>query len=105
VPIVPRGFVDQTLIASGVKRAAAALSPDVVRIRYSLGEDWSGDPSIFFRVVLSDDASRETRLRETTRRAATEILKEVAVEELGLQYYFNFRSLSEQASFNEEAWA
>jgi hypothetical protein len=55
----PSGWVNQAQIASSVKRAEAALAPDVVRIRYSFGNDWTGDPSIFFRIVLSDDSSRK----------------------------------------------
>jgi len=33
------------------------LRPDVIDIRYDLGEDWSGDWAIYSRVVLSDEAS------------------------------------------------
>lgn len=103
--MVPLGRVNQAQIASAVKSAEAALAPDVVRIRYSFGTDWTGDPSIFFRVVLSDDASRKTQLSETAQRVALTILNEVDAEQLGLHSYFNFRSLSEQAQLKEPAWA
>jgi hypothetical protein len=102
---VPRGFVNQGQIDAGVERAMQALRPDVVRIRYSLGGDWKGDPSVFFRVVLSDEASREAQLSEVTERVARTMLNEVKVEESGLQWYFNFRSLSEQEELQEPAWA
>jgi hypothetical protein len=105
VPTVPSGWVNQAQIASGVKKAEATLAPDVVRIRYSFGSDWTGDPSIFFRIVLSDDASRKTQLSETAQRVALTILNEVDTEQLGLHCYFNFRSLSEQAELREPAWA
>ncbi len=82
-----------------------ALAPDVVRIRYSVGSDWTGDPSIFFRIVLSDDASRNAQLSETAERVALTIRNEVDVEQLGLHSYFNFRTLSEQAELQEPAWA
>lgn len=103
--IVPKIFVNQSQIDSGIRRAAQALAPDVVQIRYSLGSDWTGDPSIYFRIVLSDDASRETRLREITQRVELTILNEIDTEELGLNPYFNYRSLSEQASLHDPAWA
>ena len=96
--------VNKAEIDAGVERAAKALAPDVVRIRYSLGEDWTGVPSIFFRVVLSDDASREERLHEAARRAARRIEKEVDPDELGLNSYPTFRSLLETLEMKEAEW-
>jgi len=80
-----------------VARAAKALAPDVVRIRYSLGEDWSGSGAVFFRVVLSDNASRPGHLREISTRVTSTVFNAVKPDELGLEAYFNFRSASEQA--------
>ncbi len=40
-----------------VDRIAHDLAPDVVRIRLNIAQDWSGDPAIYFRVILSDEAS------------------------------------------------
>ena len=105
MPIVPSLYVHQSRITPAVDRALRALAPDVVRIRYSLSEDWIGEPAIFFRIVLSDDASREARLREIAPAVSSTVLQEVNPEELGLQYYFNFRSVSEQAHLKEESWA
>lgn len=76
-----------------------------MRIRYDLGEDWSGDGAVFFRVLLKDSASKRPHLREVARRVSAKVLSEVQPQELGLQAYFNFRSESEQASLKEEAWA
>lgn len=105
MPIAPSLSVYQSRITPAVERAVRALAPNVVRIRYSLSEDWSGEPAIFFRIVLSDDASREARLREIAPAVSSAVLQEVNPEELGLQYYFNFRSVSEQAELKEESWA
>jgi hypothetical protein len=105
VAIVPRVFVNQSEIASAIQRVAFALAPDVVQIRYSLGGDWTGDPSIYFRIVLSDDASRPTRLREITQRVERTILGEIDTDELGLNPYFKYRSLSEHAALKDPAWA
>lgn len=82
------------------------MHPDVVRIRYSLKEDWTGDPSIFFRVVLSDEASHPDRLSESTGRVQTEVLRQVNPLDIGLLYYFNYRSLSEtrQRQFQDPDW-
>ena len=97
--------MDEAQIEAGVQRAAQALAPDVVSIRYSLGEDWTGDPSVFFRIVLSDEASRVEHLGERAECIESKIRNDVRPEELGLNYYFNFRSESEQAELQEAAWA
>ena len=105
MPIVPNGYVNQALIESGLERAVQALAPDVVRIRYNFGEDWTGDPSVFFKVVLSDDASREKNLSQVGQRVTQTLRNEIKLEELGLHFYFKFRSLSETAQLKEAAWA
>jgi len=91
-------------IDEGVEKVANALAPDVVRIRYSIDDDWTGDESIFFRVVLSDEASRINRLREVSRRARAAIREVLKAEELGLNFYVTFRSLSETKELPEAAW-
>jgi hypothetical protein len=105
MPMVPSGFVNQAVIADAVKRAASELRPDVLRIRYSLGEDWSGDPAVFFRIVLADKASEPIRLMQVTQRVAKKLVAEVKPEALGLLPYFNYRSASEQEQLQEAAWS
>ncbi len=101
----PPSWVNEAEIASGVKRAEAVLAPDVVRIRYSLADDWTGDPSIFYRVLLSDEvASREEELGETAQRVREAVWNEVDAEQYGRHDYFNFRSLSEQAELKDPKW-
>jgi len=105
VPIVQQpGLVDHAKVKAGVKRAERALAPDVVRIMYSFTVDWTGEQSLFFRVLISDRASAPHRLRETTQRITARVLQEIKAEELGLQTYFNFRSKSEQEQLREPFW-
>jgi hypothetical protein len=87
-----------------VQRAERSLAPDVIRIMYSLAEDWQGTISLFFRIVISDNAAAPSRLRQTTHKIIGKILHEVKAEELGLQTYFNFRSKSEQDALREPFW-
>ncbi|HUQ90974.1 MAG TPA: hypothetical protein VM120_04775 [Bryobacteraceae bacterium] len=103
--VSPSGFVHQGRIETAVAKASRALAPDVIRIRYSLGEDWTGAGAVFFRVVLSDHASRRVHLREIAKRVTATVFSEVKPDELGLQAYFNFRSASEQAQLQEPTWA
>ena len=84
---------------------AAELAPDVVRIRLRIGLDSTDDPAMFFKVTLSDEASRRDRRSAVTRR-----VREVVAEKLGLDQfehfpYFRFRSASEQAVLRDESWA
>jgi len=44
------------------------LGPDIVRLRYTLGQDWSGESAIFFRIVLSERASRRDQLWNSRAR-------------------------------------
>ena len=104
VPIVPRGLVDQSKIKAGVRKAERALAPDVIRIMYSVAEDTQGDMSLFFRILMTDQAAVPNRLRETTQRIIAKVLREVKAQELGLQTYFNFRSKSEQEMLRESFW-
>ena len=105
MPNAPRVWVNPAQIAKALKRAERNLAPDVVRILYSLDDDWTGEPSIFFKVVLSDDAaSRESKLGEIAQRVINTVRNKVKPEELGLNSFFNFRSLSEHNEVKDPAW-
>jgi hypothetical protein len=68
---------------------ARLLAPDVQHIRYDIAQDWSGDWAIFFRVVLSDEASKN-RLRELTSKVVSQL-----AARLDFSGNHNFRSVSE----------
>lgn len=85
-------------------RAVEAELPDVVRIRYEIGEDWSGQWAIFFRVVLSDEAAR-SRLKHVVKEVVSRLSSRLDFLSLGVFPYHNFRSETEQAELREEAWA
>lgn len=86
-----------------VDRIARELAPDVVRVRFNAGQDWSDHPAVYFRVVLSDEAARRERLHEVTRRVRDR-LEELGLREAGILPYVNFRSASEQAHMREKIW-
>ena len=97
-------MLDTAKIGDAVSRAAKALGPDVVRVRHNLGEDWTGEDAIFFRVVLSDRAAVEGQLGAFTQRVTELIDSEVRPWELGLMSFFAFRSASEQAEMKDQDW-
>lgn len=91
-------------IADSLPVVAHSLHPDVVRIRWSFGDDWSGDPAIFFRVVLSDAASQRDDLAELTGDISGRIFEELHLAELDHIPYFNFRGESEQRRLKDAEW-
>lgn len=102
--VVPTGFVDQAQLASAVGKAAHALGPEVVRVKHAIGADTSGDPAIFFRIVLADWAVDEESLADVTGKIATTLFDEIRpYENWGLVPYFSFRGNSEESTDRE--WA
>ena len=101
---LPSAVTKQPAINAAVSEVVRLLAPDVVDIRYDIGRDWSGDWAIFFRVLLSDEASR-MRLREVTTKVVRGLAERLDFASMGLFAYHNFRSTSEQDVLREEAWA
>ena len=91
-------------IDAAVSDVEGRLKPDVDHIRYEIAPDWSGDAGVFFRIVLSDEASK-TRLREVAANVVWRLAERVDFPSKRLIPYHNFRSVSEQAALREEAWA
>lgn len=97
--VIARGVVQQAELAKAVEEIQPLLGPDVVRMTYKLDEDWSGDSSIYFRVVLSDRASQRSELLAATSRISSTVVDQLRpLEEWGLLPYFNYRSRTEQAA-------
>jgi hypothetical protein len=105
MPLTPAGFVHQAEIESAIQRVENRFAQQVDHINYSLGENWIGAPSIFFRVVVRDEASQMDRLRELARQVSISLMNEAKTDENGLSAYFDFRSAAEQAKLQEKAWA
>ncbi len=104
--ILQTGMPALTAIPSNeqIEPIARRLAPDVVRIRVSGKPDWSGDPAIYFRVILSDNASRPERLSEVAPRVRAAIFNELGLADLDQIPYFKFRGESEQAALREASW-
>jgi hypothetical protein len=106
VVIVPRAIAQESRFAAAVAGIEQQLHPAVVRLRYTLGNDWTGDPAVFFRIILSDDASQRDRLLNAANGISAAIVQRIEpLEQWGVLPYFSFRSQSEQAHLNEPAWA
>jgi hypothetical protein len=101
---LPSAVTKQSEIEAAIRRVEHVAGPEVVRIRYEIGEDWSGQWAIFFRIVLTDDAARR-RLREVAGKVVWGLSRELDFPGMGVFPYHNFRSVSEQAVLQEPAWA
>jgi hypothetical protein len=101
---LPSAVIRQPEINAAVSEVVRLLAPDVVHIRYDIARDWSGDWAVFFRVLLSDEASK-TRLREVAAQVASQLEERFDFPSMGLFPYHNFRSVSEQEALREPAWA
>ena len=104
---VPTGFVNQAELKQGVNDAIRGLNPhEVVHVAYTIGNDSTEEPSIFFRIVLTDAASREEHLADVTGRVASSLFNSIRpVQDWGLTPYFSFRSFSEQRLRNDPEWS
>ena len=87
-----------------VEPAVRRLAPDVVRVVLNDAPDWSGDPAVYIRVILSDEAVRKDRLAEVTAHIREALYEELDLAHLDRIAYFKFRSASEQARLREKAW-
>ena len=106
LPLVASRFVSEQQIDKAITAFVRRLGPEVVRVRYDISEDWTGDPAIFFRVVLTDQATREDRLGKVTTRIRAALEDKLKPRERwGLIPFIHFRSKSEQDSLKEKSWS
>ena len=102
--ILPRGVAQPVEFIKHLN----ALSPfpsGVVNLRYTIDNDWSGEPAIFFWITLSDEAARPEVLSQTSRRIMDFITQRLdPMGQWGLIPYFSFRSQSEQENLKEEVF-
>jgi hypothetical protein len=102
--LLPEAILERTL-REKIQKVAEKLRPEVINMFYGVGEDSTGEPSIFFRVVLTDAAATEANLAEITGQIATTIFDEVRpIEDWGLIPYFRFRSESEMLHNPNPEW-
>jgi hypothetical protein len=104
---IPTGFINQTEVEKAVDQFIQTLGPDVVRVRYNIGTDSSGDTALYFRVILADTVSVDMKtFVDTAARIRASCFEQLQpLENWGLFPYFNFRSNAEQAELNDPKWA
>ena len=97
-------IAQSTELEQQVQAAAMAFPGEVVGIRYSISHDWNGDPAIFFRVLLADNASRAEVLADVTGRVGGRLFDELRLGDSDYTPYLYFRSQSEQDKLKDPEW-
>lgn len=105
MPYLPRGVAQPLELVKNLNTLQSFLPPTVINWRYTIDNDWSGDPSIFFWITLSDEAAKPQNLPQVTKYITGVISQHINPrEQWGLIPYVNFRSQSEQAALKEEVF-
>lgn len=105
--ILPKAFYHEREFAEAVKKVEEKLKEtgNVIRVRHELNYDSTGDPAVYFRVLMPDSAL-ETNILEATREVSWTIEEALDLREYwGVYPYFSFRSASEQEAMQEPSWA
>ena len=93
-------------IDAAIKQILADF-PGIVRIRYNLGEDHSGTPAAFFRVLISDALAEivgTEDFAEISRHLSGRLENIPLLCAAGRFPYVNWRSVSEQARLKCKEW-
>jgi hypothetical protein len=94
----PAGLVFQNQLQSEVQGVLGKLGPEVVQAGVELKDDFTGDPSLYFHVVLTDEAAAKS-LGEVGLRISSKVRAELQpMEKWGLFAYFRFFSETEMRS-------
>jgi hypothetical protein len=103
---VPTGFISRTEVEKAIDQVIAKLGPEVVRVRYNIGEDWTGDPALYFRVVLADSAAVDQKIFvDTAERVRATVWEQLqSLENWGLFPHFRFRSNAENSQLSDPNW-
>ena len=103
--LISRAFIEREQFETAVKKVEQQLRPHVLRIRYDLDYDSTGDPAAYFKIVLPDESFAKEKLLEQTRYVSFVIEQKLQPQRRwGINPYFRFRSSSEQERMQEPAW-
>ncbi len=101
--VLPAAFVRQSELAKEIDHVRQGLRPEIVDLRYSLGEDHTGDPSIFFDIVLPDNAIDNDPTLRRSRHLQDDIEQALRpLENWGVLPYCTFVLLSHDVAFREK---
>lgn len=77
---------------------------DVVRVRFQIEEDWTGESVLYFRVTLKDSAVRGARLGIVANAVREEIRAALRESNVEGTPSVRFRGESEQVGIQDAKW-
>jgi len=94
--IVPAAWagVDEVEKRIGALQSKYAGNPLIDRIEHEIGSDWSGEPSLFVKVILSPGWHDDAALKSLASDLNLDRLRIINTEDVGLHSYLNFVSQS-----------
>ena len=87
-----------------VEKVATRFPDEVVRIRYTFGRDWDGDPAVYFRILLTDAARSRYLLSELTDLVGSTLIRELGLDDMEYIPHFYYRSKAEQDKLQDPEW-
>jgi len=79
---IAKAFVQQPQFLSAIARVP--LPPQVVSVLPTLGNDWGGEPAVFFKVIIADNAVPRPDLLAFTKGITQAIIQQIRpLEEWG----------------------
>ena len=102
---LPVAHVNLEQLDAEIERAKQKLGPEVVRVKHVFQEDSSGEPAVYFRIVLTDPATSRDNLLKVGNSIEQILRDEIRPYNWGLRMYVRFRGESEQAKMTDSAWA
>jgi hypothetical protein len=94
--IVPAAWASVDEVAKRVEALRSKYSghPLICRIEDEIGSDWSGEPSLFVKVILTPGRHDDAALKGLARDLNLDGLRIINTEDVGLHSYLNFVSQS-----------
>ena len=93
--------------AQRVDEVARSFRKKFVRIRHSFSRDWDGDPAIYFKILITDEALQLHPLSELTGMIEDALIKDLELftsEYSAYIPYFEFRTRAEQDRSKDPQW-
>ena len=86
-----------------VQQTAMKFPGEVIRIRYSFGDDWY-DPAIFFRILLADDTRRDDQFVNITKRVEDALHDGLGPAASEYWPFVTIRTKAEQDKLQDPEW-
>ncbi len=103
--VAPSLFVNKQEIIDVADEVTKQFAPDVIFIGFRIANDWTGKPSLFYRILLSDEAAKKGRISEVGQRVEKALDDRLQpYQRWDLYPYHDYRSQSEQAEIQDPAW-